>query len=172
MKNFVFVMVLLFVMATGYSQSTTLTWHSMKEAMELNKKTPKKFLIDIYTDWCGWCKVMDKNTFGHEKIAAIIDQYFYAVKFNSEKDSAEIEYKGKLYKLVNGYHELTTVLFNGQGVGYPTICYMDTDMNIIQSIPGYQTPEQIEPILMYFGSGSHKTTPWETYYANFKSTLK
>jgi thioredoxin-related protein len=156
---------------TGFSQSE-LKWHSLKEAMELNKKTPKKFFIDIYTDWCGWCKVMDKNTFQHEKISAIIDKYFYAVKFNAEKEPDEIEYKGKVYKLAGGKHELTAVLMNGQGNGYPTICYMDTDLSIMQAISGYQTPEQIEPILMYFGSGSHKTTPWDTYYAGFKSGLK
>jgi uncharacterized protein YyaL (SSP411 family) len=155
-----------------YSQTETLKWYSFSEAVELNKKNPKKFFIDIYTDWCGWCKVMDKNTFGNEKIAALIDQYFYAVKFNAEKEPGDIEYKGKLYQLKGGYHAFTTVLMNGQGSGYPTICYMDSDLNVIQTISGYQTPEQIEPVLTYFATGSYKTTPWETYFSNFKSSFK
>ena len=162
----------------SYAQSAeTLKWHSLSEAIALNKTTPKKFLIDVYTDWCGWCKVMDKNTFQQSKIAQIIDTYFYAVKFNAEKD-AEVEYKGKVYKLVidpnsnRGYHELTSVLMNNQSSGYPTICYMDQELNIIQAISGYQTPEQIEPILQFFGTDAYKTTDWQTFTSSFKSTLK
>jgi thioredoxin-related protein len=149
----------------------TLQWHTLPEAIALNKTQPKKFLVDIYTDWCGWCKVMDKNTFQHQKIAAIIDKYFYAVKFNAEKDG-EVDYKGKVYKLENGYHQLTSVLMNNQASGYPTICYMDEEMNIIQAISGYQTPEQIEPVLQFFGSNSYKNTDWQTYTSTFKTTLK
>lgn len=154
-----------------------LKWHTFSEAIELNKTTPKKFFIDVYTDWCGWCKVMDKNTFQHNIIASIIDKYFYAVKFNAEKDS-DVEYKGKVYKLIidqnskKGYHELTSVLMNNQSSGYPTICYMDESLNIIQSISGYQTPEQIEPILQFFGTDSYKTIDWQTYTGAFKSQLK
>lgn len=163
--------------AALHAQTETLKWHSLSEAITLNKTTPKKFLIDIYTDWCGWCKVMDKNTFGHTKIAAIIDKYFYAIKFNAEKD-ADLEYKGKTYKLLKGVnnqsgsHELTPVLMNGQASGYPTICYMDSELNIIQAISGYQTPEQMEPILQFFGSNSYKTMDWQTYTSSFKSELK
>ncbi len=178
MKRF-FLIVGLLLSSTfwGFSQTETLQWHTLAEATELNKTTPKKFLIDIYTDWCGWCKVMDKNTFQQSNIAAMIDKYFYAVKFNAEKDDS-VAYKGKTYKLIvdvntkRGYHELTNVLMNGQASGYPTICYMDQEMNIIQAISGYQTPEQIEPILQFFGGDSYKTTDWQTFTAGFKSELK
>ncbi len=179
MKKTILLGAMTFLLVAGaIAQSTvTLKWHTLAEAKELNKTTPKKFLIDIYTDWCGWCKVMDQKTFQHTKIAAIIDQYFYAVKFNAEKD-ADVEYKGKVYKLIfdpntkKAYHELTTVLFNNQSRGYPTICYMDEEMNIIQAISGYQTPEQIEPVLKFFGTNSYKSTPWETYTGTFQSELK
>lgn len=158
-------------------QDVELKWHSMSEAMELNKTTPKKFLIDVYTDWCGWCKVMDKNTFQHKQIAKIIDIYFYAVKFNAEKD-ADLIYKNQTYKLMvdpntkKGYHEFTSVLMNNQSSGYPTICYMDQELNIIQAISGYQTPEQIEPILKFFGTESYRTTDWQTFTNAFKTELK
>src|SRR3990167_418315 len=84
---------------TNAQTSEQLKWHTLSEAIALNKITPKFFLIDMYTDWCGWCKVMDKNTFQHIKIATIIDKYFYAVKFNAEKNDS-VEYKGKTYKLI------------------------------------------------------------------------
>lgn len=177
-KNLLIACFLIGLGITLSAQKTeTLKWHSLSEAITLNKTTPKKFLIDIFTDWCGWCKVMDKNTFGHTQISAIIDKYFYAVKFNAEKDK-DLEYKGKTYKLVkgqnnqNGSHELTSVLMNNQASGYPTICYMDTELNIIQAISGYQTPEQMEPILQFFASDSYKAMDWQTYTSTFKSELK
>lgn len=169
--------IFLFVLSAKAQNAETLKWHTLSEAIELNKTTPKKFLIDVYTDWCGWCKVMDQKTFQQSTIAAMIDKYFYAVKFNAEKD-ADVEYLGKTYKLIvdpntkKGYHELTNVLMNNQSSGYPTICYMDKDMAIIQAISGYQTPEQIEPVLKFFGTDSYKTTDWQSFTSSFKSELK
>jgi thioredoxin-related protein len=171
------VFALLMGIPTQAQNTETLTWHTLSEALVLNATTPKKFLIDVYTDWCGWCKVMDKNTFQHATIAGIIDKYFYAVKFNAEKDG-EVTYQGKTYQLVidpnskKGYHELTNVLMNNQASGYPTICYMDESTNIIQAVSGYLTPEQIEPILMFFGTNAYKTTSWETFTASFTTQLK
>ena len=63
-------------------------WMTFKEAFEANKKTPKPFLIDVYTDWCGWCKRMMATTYSNPAIAAYVNQNFYPVKFNAEtKDS-------------------------------------------------------------------------------------
>ncbi|GIV27707.1 MAG: hypothetical protein KatS3mg027_1521 [Bacteroidia bacterium] len=67
-------------------------WLSFKEAQELNKQAPKPFLVDIYTDWCGWCKVMMRTTYSNPNIAGYINTYFYPVKFNAEtKDTIEFD---------------------------------------------------------------------------------
>src|SRR5690349_5126666 len=68
-------------------------WMTFKEAQEANKKLSKPFLIDFYTDWCGWCKHMMKTTYSNAGMAGYINQNFYPVKFNAEtKDT--IEYNG------------------------------------------------------------------------------
>lgn len=163
---------------TGQTQTTvqpteSLKWYTLEEAMELNKTKPRKIFIDVFTDWCGWCKVMDKNTFSQTKIAEILTQYYYPVKFNAEQQG-DIVFKEKTYKFVSqgarGYHELAATMLNGQ-LSYPTVVYMDENLNIIQPIPGYQTPQQIEPILKFFGTGAYTTTPWEEYIKTFKSEL-
>ncbi len=47
----------------GQLVSKTVRWLSWEEAIELSKEDPRKIVIDVYTEWCGWCKKMDKTTF-------------------------------------------------------------------------------------------------------------
>ena len=90
-------------------EDTSINWLSWEEAVSLSEKEQKKIFIDVYTDWCGWCKKMDANTFQHDKIARYINENYYAIKFNAEEKEA-IELKGKVYKYIKsgkrGYHEL------------------------------------------------------------------
>ena len=54
------------IIAASFVQSKTdngtsaekIKWYSFSEAVELNKKKPKKIFIDIYTSWCGWCSAL------------------------------------------------------------------------------------------------------------------
>lgn len=162
----------------GYSQNEqvlqTVKWHTFEEAMELNKTNPKKVLIDFYTDWCGWCKVMDKNTFANPNIATFINQNFYAVKFNAEtKDT--VEYKGKKYfNKGNGNrsaNDLTVELLRGQ-LSYPTIVYLDERSDLITPVPGYMTAEQIEPVLLFFSNDIYKQLTFDKFKEYFEKTFK
>lgn len=144
---------------------TTINWLTWEEALERSKTEPRKIFVDIYTDWCGWCKKMDKNTFQQAYIAKYVNENFYAVKFNAEQET-EIEFKDKVYKFVDqaprGYHELAFAITQGQ-LSYPTIVFLDEQLEVIQSIPGYRSPEEFEMIMTYFGKNKYKDTPWTIY---------
>ncbi len=58
-----------------------------------------------------------------------------------------------------------------QGLGYPTMVFLDSSLNMIQPISGYLVPSQLEPILSFFGTDAYKTTDWETYYKGFTSQI-
>jgi len=159
-----------------YSQSETslVKWYTIDEALKLNEKNPKKIFIDMYTDWCGWCKTMDKNTFSNPQIAEYLNKYFYPVKFNAESKQ-DITYKGKVYKN-NGTgsrpaHDFALALTNGQ-LSYPTSAYLDAESKLLTTVPGYLAPADIEPILVFFGEDHYKTTKWEDFKAKFVSKLK
>lgn len=174
MKRISLFLVWVFLFVSGVVKSQeTIKWLSLQEAEKEMAKKPKKLLIDVYTDWCGWCKVMDQQTFQHPTIAKIVNQYYYPVKFNAEQKE-DIVFRGNTYKFIpegrNGYNELAAVMLQGK-LSYPTIVYMDEEFNVIQPVPGFYKPVDIEPVLKFFGTGAYKTTDWATYQANFKSEL-
>lgn len=158
---------------TQQEKGVKINWLSWQQATELAKKNKKKLLLDVYTDWCSWCKKMDEATFQKAGIAKYINANFYPVKFDAEY-KGELQYQDKTYKFVKnqkgGYHELAATLLNGK-LSFPSVVFLDEDMNIIQSIIGFKTPEEFEQIITYFAKDHHKETPWSSYQKSYKSVL-
>lgn len=140
-----------------------LTWLSFEQAVELQAKAPKKIIIDVYTDWCGWCKKMDKYTYTNDSVIKFINANYYLVKLNAEQKE-DIKFRDKIFSFKPEYksHELAVSLLNGQ-MSYPTTVFLDEDINILTVVPGYLTPKDLNPILKYFGENIYKTMNWKEY---------
>lgn len=163
------------------SQEGQIEWMSFEEAVkkaredkEKNGQSTKKILIDVYTDWCGWCKKMDKATFQHASIAPYVNEHFYAVKLNAEQKE-DIQFDGKTFKFVasgrSGYHELAAALLKGQ-LSFPTVVFLDEQFRMIQPIPGYQGPKQFDTILHYLAEDHFLKTPWDKFQASYTSAIE
>jgi thioredoxin-related protein len=146
-----------------------VNWISLEEALERSKTEKRKIFVDVYTDWCGWCKHMDSTTFVNPKVANYLNEHYYAVKLDAEQQQ-DIIFKDKTYHFKKtgsrGYHELAALWLNNR-LSYPTVVFLDEYQNLIQPVPGYQDATKMEAIINYFGSDSHRKTPWETYEKNF-----
>lgn len=157
--------------AKNESDEHKIEWLTVEEAMERHAKEPRYWIMDLYTDWCGWCKRMDATTFKDSIITAEIKENFYAVKFNAEA-KRDITVDGKTYKYVpngrRGYHELAAQILNGK-LSYPSFAYFNDKGQKMQVIPGFKTREQLHPILDYIGNGIYQTTKWEDYMKDYKS---
>lgn len=154
----------LLVLESSYGQED-VKWYSIKEALELTAREPRILIIDVYTDWCGWCKRMDAATFSNKEIAATLNSDFYPVKLNAEgKDSIVIG--DKSYKFVDngrrGYHELAAIVTKGR-LSYPTISVVDERGRVLNAYPGYKDADQFKLFLAYFNEDAYIDKTWEEY---------
>jgi len=167
---------LIFTMAS----TAQVNWMTLEEAQEALEKEPRKILIDVYTLWCGPCKMMEAQTFKNPKIAEYINKNFYAVKFNAEGPEP-ITFKGKKFENPNyqegrrgrnGTHQLAYAIAGVNGrLSYPTVVYLDENLNIISPVPGFMRPPQIEPLLNFIVEDAYEDTEYEEYKNNFESKL-
>ena len=164
---------ILFLASTSWCQAQTVEWLTFEEAIALHKKAPKKILIDVYTDWCGYCKKMERVTYENETIASLVNNYFYPVKFNAEQKENLI-YNGKTYSFIQkgrkGFHEFAAELLNGK-MSYPSTVFLGNDASLLDKIPGYLNPQLMEKILVYLGEEKFNSEDWDHFNKNFKSTL-
>ncbi len=160
--------------SSSANENTSINWISIQQLSDMVqrrswKKKKKKVLVDLYTNWCGWCKRMDASTYKDPEIINYINEHYYAVRFDAEmRDS--INFGGKMYHYVKppgarrGTNELAIALGNVNGrMGYPTTVFMDEDMQLLQALPGFKDSKSMLPILVYFGEDYAKTTPWDDF---------
>jgi thioredoxin-related protein len=148
-------------------------WLTFKEAFELNKKNPKPFIIDVYTEWCGWCKHMIKTTYSNQGIASYINNFFYPVQFDAEtKDT--IEYMGKKYwnesTRPKSAHQLAIKLM-GDRLSYPTTIFLMNNLQTSMLSAGYMDVKQIEPILVYCVENIWRSCTFDDFKLNFSKTF-
>ncbi len=151
-------------------EKESITWYSWEEAIELQKENPKKLFIDVYTDWCHWCKRMDKTTFKNKSVAKVMNEHFYAVKFNAEQRES-IEYKDYTLKYLpnagrRGVHELAYALLDGQ-MGYPSFVYLDENGDRITISPGYKDAKAIQKELAFVGGEHYKSQSFNDFSQSY-----
>ncbi len=157
------------VTTTSAQEESAVKWYTIEEAQAAMKKKPKKIFVDVYTDWCGWCKRMDKTTFNHPAVAKYLNENFYPVKFDAE-GGQNVIFNNKVYKPGQRAHALAEEWLNGQ-LSYPTTVYLDEKLNLIQPIPGYLDAKQFDAVLHFFATNEHKKKNFEEFQKTFKSNI-
>jgi thioredoxin-related protein len=155
MKNLLYFL-LLFVTLPAFTlkeeptkAGNKINWMSIEEAEKLSKENPRKIFVDVYTDWCGWCKKMDKSTFSSPIVVDYVNSNYYAVKLNAESTRTinfrgvtmtEAELAGKIFKVS----------------GYPTIVLIEKDFSNFVPVAGFQDAEDFESTLTDFNRVSKR----------------
>ena len=150
--------------------SDEINWLSFQQAIEMNKVHPKKIFIDMYTEWCGWCKKLDVTTYKDKRVVNYLNEKYYAVRMDAEmKDT--ILYEGIVF--VNpeptksrSTHQIAAALM-GNKLSYPTLVYLDENRNLLSQVPGYMTADDLMPVLIYFGDNNQSRITWEEFQKTY-----
>ena len=144
-------------------------WLTIEEMQVKMKIEKRPVLVDLYTNWCYWCKVMDKKTYSDPKVAAYINEHFYAVKINAESKEM-IMWNEKLYSYnqQNKLNDFALFVSPGQ-IGFPTTAIFPDLSLQPAAIPGYMTIKDIEPVLNYFGQNKYNEQSFNDFAKTYKS---
>ncbi|GLU50837.1 thioredoxin family protein [Dyadobacter frigoris] len=164
---------ILFIALTGFrTDSVTkkeeeIQWITMEEAYAKIQKEPRKVLVDVYTDWCGWCKVMDRETYKNDEVIDYINKKYYAVKLNAEQREA-ITLGSQKFEFIaegqKGIHQMALALTNNQP-SFPTTVFLDEKFQMIQPLPGYMKAKEFHEVITFFGDNYNKKESFEDYKA-------
>lgn len=149
-------LILIFLSLTGFvndknksdkkdQESKKINWVSIEEAEKLTLEVPKKIFVDVYTDWCGWCKRMNATTYTDEAVIDYVNEHFYAVKLNAESKE-NISLKGMN---TNGIELARSFRVSA----YPTIVFIDETFERVTPLPGYRKAAELRDILKQFNEG-------------------
>jgi thioredoxin-related protein len=154
-------------------------WYTFSEAVAMQKKSPRPIMVDVYTSWCGPCRMMSNNTFGNEIIAKYLNEHFYPVKFNAETFDS-VSFNGFTFKNKNApgtnrpVHDFANSILDGK-LMYPSIVFLNEDIKRIQIMTGYRSPAEFEPLIKFFGSGKYKEgtdKTWDEFLKTFVPEIK
>jgi len=144
---------LLLVPAAG---AAPVAWRGWNEGLAAASGGSKPVIVDVYTDWCGWCKRMDRDVYARSDVSEYLNQHFVMVRLNAE--SAErVNYAGRSLtaRALSGSFEVT---------GYPTTIFLKPDGTHLVNVPGYIPAENFLKLVRYIGDGHmDKGESWEAY---------
>ncbi len=157
---------------TAQEDKPQIDWITWQEAEKRMADEPRKVLVDVYTKWCGPCKMMNQTTFQDPTVVEYVNKHYYAIKFDAEGPET-VEFKGSVFKNEgydpnktgrNSTHDLTRAIapVNGR-IAYPTIVYMNEDFQIVTPVQGFQKTPQIMPILSFIAEEAYKTQTFQEY---------
>lgn len=163
---------------SSLATSQTINWMSLEEALNSQKNNPKKILMDVYTVWCGPCKLMEKKTFTNPDLVDYVNNHYYAVKFNGEGNEI-IDFYGNTFSNPNydinrknnrnSTHQFAQFL----GVkGYPTTIFLSESGDLITPVVGYLNVHQFELYIKMIKKGDYQVFSTPEDFENYRKYFK
>ncbi len=135
-------------LSLGAEKKASIRWTPLAEAAQSAPANGKYIFVDVYTDWCAYCKKLDATTYQAGSVIAELDKHFISVKLNAESD-AEVIWKGRK-TTARALSELWRV------DGFPTLLFLNAKGEIIGSFSSYAEPDLMVRLLTYISSGARE----------------
>ena len=167
MKSLLFSLcILLFATSNVSAQKVDVNWLTPEQADELSTEDPsKKIFVYVYTSWCGFCKLLEKDYFTDKELVTYINDNFYPVRFNAEQKKA-VDFDGFSYEYIDGQprgvNQFAYDLLQGQ-LAYPGLVLLESDKDLINSFTGVQPKQLFAQYLEYVTTDAYLTEDWFEY---------
>lgn len=164
---------ILTIACTVRAQEEKVKWLTLSEAERLYNEQPKPYLFDVYTDWCGWCKHMDKTTYADPVVISFINRYFYPVKINAESADTVVFQHKKYLPVQNGNKQLNGFavdMLQGK-LSYPTTVFRYDTMRVNLVVPGYLEAVKMEGFLLYFAENAYQSADVNAFLEDFEKVF-
>ncbi len=138
------------------SPARATEWKHWNEGMEAARRNGRPVLVDVYTDWCGWCERMDAEVYSKPDVSSYLAAHFVTVRLNAE--SGELtSYQGRNYSA----RSLASAF---DVSGYPTTIFFGTDGEHLVNVPGYLPRDRFMLLLRFIGDGHlARNESWDDY---------
>lgn len=161
-----FIFFLFFNLNSEKTVAQEIKWITLEQAEKLNSKkaTKKKIFVDVYTDWCGWCKRLDATTYKDPALVKYVNENFHPVKLNAESRDT-ILFKGTkhFFQPARRTNTVAAYFMPPSGGGYPTLTYLDEDFKVVRIAPGYVGPDEMMKQLRYVNDNYYLNMSYEKY---------
>lgn len=132
-----------------------IKWRTFNAGLAEANKSNKKVFIDVYTDWCKWCKKLDAEVYTDKNVVDYINKYYIPVKMNGESNQ-DVKFKDKAYT--------EATLSQAFGVtGFPTLIFLASNGDPIEKIGSFLPSDQFLQVAEFIGEDHYKKTKWDDF---------
>ncbi|MBI4744457.1 MAG: thioredoxin fold domain-containing protein [Actinobacteria bacterium] len=155
---FIFTLIFLALSLSGCGEKqlkSKINWIDYSTAIAEAKQEKKPIFIDFFTEWCFYCKKMDKETFSDPKVIEYMNNNFKSVKIDAESNE-NVVHQGKIFTKKELAKEYSVS-------GYPTLWFLDSKGNKVAPQTGFVDAQGLLYILEYVKSGSYKSMNFQDF---------
>lgn len=138
------------------SSARAAEWKGWNAGLSSAASSGRPVVVDVYTDWCRWCRQMDREVYGRADVSQYLAAKFVTVKLNAES-SEPVSYRGR---------NLTarSLASSFDVSGYPTTIFLAPNGDHLANVPGYIEPGRFLLLLRYVGDGHmDRGVKWDDY---------
>lgn len=143
-------------------------WYDLDTAVRRAKAENKKVWVHVYTDWCAWCKVMDKQAFSDPKILDYLQRKYIPVRLNAW-DKSTLTFDGQTFDWLpqQQCNALAYSLLDGK-MEYPTTVILSGEAEILSPVKGYLDKSTAKKLMVFFGENMHLRMAWEDFKKKYE----
>lgn len=151
----------------GGGPHADINWLPLEEAARRAKMDGRKLYILLYAEDDASSKRMEAYTLQDPNIVRYINDNYYAARFDAESRES-VRINGKVYRYEDGQHEFAAYVTHQSSVTYPTSVFMDSELELLQSIPNVIDRQHMHKILVYYGNDHHHEMPWARFSREYQ----